>query len=59
MMLAASGTTLQAEVPHQTAIDQRVKPLLDDIACELAREYVRLMEAAAADTNTDSGDPRR
>jgi len=29
-------------------IDSRLKPLLDHIACELAHEYIRLMEAAAA-----------
>lgn len=33
--------------PH-SPIDPRLKPLLDHIASELADEYVRLIEAAAA-----------
>jgi hypothetical protein len=46
MKASGSPTTRQAERPGR--IDSHVRELLDHIAIELAAEYVRLMEAAAA-----------
>jgi hypothetical protein len=36
------------EVGGEERIDPDLRPLLDHIAAELAQEYIRLMEAAAA-----------
>lgn len=46
-MLAANVEPEAREASLPT-IDSRLKPLLDHIACELAHEYIRLMETAAA-----------
>jgi hypothetical protein len=44
IMLAAG----EHEVGGEERIDPDLRPLLDHIAAELAQEYIRLMEAAAA-----------
>jgi hypothetical protein len=50
-MLAQHQERLAAQDPSLSAADCTLKPLLDHIASELAGEYVRLMETAAAESN--------
>lgn len=48
IMLAAAQTRGSADQAAKPAIDPSLRGLLDHIALELAEEYIRLMEAAAA-----------
>jgi hypothetical protein len=45
IMLAAK----EHEVAGAERVNPALRPLLDDIAAELAQEYIRLMEAAASE----------
>jgi hypothetical protein len=47
-MASAVRNRREREKQLDSAIDPRIRPLLDHVASELAREYIRLMEAAAA-----------
>jgi hypothetical protein len=53
-MLAADSPS--PEAVESTAVDPALKPLLDHIACELAHEYIRLMETAAAAETSEDGE---
>lgn len=44
---------------QQPLVDERLMPLLDHIASELAHEYVRLMEDAAAAESADDHTRRK
>lgn len=46
-MSASDSQAVAQETVENPAIDPRLKPLLDHAACELAHEYIRVMEAAA------------